>query len=249
MLGIPLSDLLTYTNAAYLFSLFLTFVLTVSLWRVSVAAQNANELELERYKLEADTRIEEARKSAHEADDRAAEANKAAEIAKEAIARAEARIATAEAATAAAKTEQARFEASFTWRLISQTNGSAAQRMLSTNRGSIKISFVSNDQETTAVSLQLMKIFTSAGWNVSMSADVFAGSLIFDVFTAGSDTAKLELVQSVLQITGLKLNSGPLPTPSMGFAPIGAPTQQPDVAIVIGAKMPEVAKALLAPPP
>jgi hypothetical protein len=60
MLGLSIRDLLTYTNVAYLLSLLLTFALTATLWRVSVAAQNESDSALEKYKAEAAVQIAQA---------------------------------------------------------------------------------------------------------------------------------------------------------------------------------------------
>lgn len=94
MLGISIRDLVTYTNLAYLTSLLVTFILTASLWRVTIAAQNENELELEKYKTEAAVRIAEANTDASKAHKEAAEANARAEEAVKQTA--EARLATEE---------------------------------------------------------------------------------------------------------------------------------------------------------
>lgn len=103
MLGIPITDWLTITNFAYLASLLLTFVLTATLWRVTTAAQNESENELQKYKTEATARIAEADTKAKQADERAAAANAAAEVARK-----DAAVALAAAAVADQKAAEAR---------------------------------------------------------------------------------------------------------------------------------------------
>jgi hypothetical protein len=73
--------------------------------------------------------------------------------------------------------------------------GEAARIILSTAPASVEIGFVENDQETTALSLQLQKIFVDAGWQVSLVAGTYSGSLLFGVFLGGTDPQKIATVR------------------------------------------------------
>lgn len=103
MFSASLSDLLTYANILYLLSLLVTFILTASLWRISVAVQTESDAKLDKYKIEAAARIAEADLRATQANTRAAEANAAAEVARK-----DAAVALAAAAIADQKAAEAR---------------------------------------------------------------------------------------------------------------------------------------------
>ena len=142
MFGIPIRDLLTYTNIAYLLSLLLTFALTASLWRVSVAAQNESDTELARYKSHAAVEI--------------ANANAKADVARK------------EAAEANLKTEQLR--ALFAGRTISKDDANAfilSQEEYTTvgavQRTEIKISATMGDPESIGFAVELYFLFGKAG--------------------------------------------------------------------------------------
>lgn len=92
MFGIPIGDLLTYTNVAYLLSLLITFLLTATLWRVSVGYQRESDDQLEKYKVRAEANIAEANAVAATARQEAAVAHERAAKAESETAQAQERI-------------------------------------------------------------------------------------------------------------------------------------------------------------
>lgn len=139
MFGIPIDDLFTYTNIAYLASLAITLLLTATLWRVSTLSQTAKDLQLEHYKTEANVKIAQANAEAETArleaavalaaaavaEQKAAEARQAAAEADEKAARARVEAAAADARAAEANTKAA--EANERALAAGQTAGQASQ--------------------------------------------------------------------------------------------------------------------------
>ncbi len=92
MFGIPIGNLLTYTNVAYLISLLITFLLTATLWRVSVGYQRESDDQLEKYKAHAEANVAEANAVAATAREEAAAAHERAARAESETAQAQERI-------------------------------------------------------------------------------------------------------------------------------------------------------------
>ncbi len=136
-----------------------------------------------------------------------------------------------------------KFEAQFAWRVIDDPQKQILINTLATLPGTVNISFLNSDPESTFFASQLSNIFSSARWHVNMSAGVYPGSVILGVFIAGSPGTndETQIVESAFSTIGLSFSNQAVAPPPMSFG-----TLLPNaVNIVVGGKpIPDVLSAI-----
>jgi hypothetical protein len=134
----------------------------VRLQRIELAESNR---ELERYKIEAGVKIEEAKKEGVEAGKTAGNALvRAAELEKEA---------------ANAKLETERLKATVAWRSIPPETGASLEEVLSAKPGAVNLRYTDGDPESLFLAIQISQVLAKSKWQVAPGALKIGNSLIF----------------------------------------------------------------------
>jgi hypothetical protein len=273
MFGFPAESVHAWSSAMFIVAIVCAAVLSFLISQSSSLVLVEKQRALDAQKSEAQVMVTAAQKDADAARAVAAQARehgtalavKAAGLEKD-VADARERIAALQQATAASrataeqavtdrtqvevnleheKTARAEFESQFSWRILSDDQRSTLVRALSGTPHTVAIEFPGGDQEAQFFSLQLTKVFQEAGWKVVLRSNSSA-PLLFGLNVPGPVNDTVGLVRRTL--ADIDMRPSELDAPTTGLVALTGDTAKlaPDCRIMVGAKLTEIVKGVLA---
>jgi len=205
--------------------------------RETAAAEHA----LEKYKLEVEGKVADAKAEGLAAGKTAGDANQRASEADERAAKANERAAALEKEAAAANERTAQVMKETAWRQLTDAQKKSLSTAFATRKGKVRLMWIANDPESLALATQISDLFNGAHWEIVPSANTYSFNLLWGVWIPDSpDHDTTNMLRAAFTNAGLRFVQEKLPETSMAIGGGGGdlPT------ILIGSRRPTIGRTL-----
>ena len=180
-----------------------------------------SKLEFDKYKLDADTKVESAKA--------------AGDTAKAEVEKAQAAISVAKAEAEKARLEQERLKLLVTWRILPEGNKSELTNALKGGSGNVLINHAMNDPEAQYFALQLEHCFENTSWKVGFGGLSFNEGMAFGLFIWGPDSGPSQAIKDAFAKAKITFSSQPAGSTAISMGAVD-PRIKWDVTIFVGSK-------------